>query len=150
MSTETIENLTVELRRTFPVTRERLFAAWTDPEEIRQWFGPEGVRVVNVEMDRRVGGKYLISAARNSGEICKAVGEFREFTPPSRLVYTWSLLENPEWDGVDSVITVEFNAQPGGTELHLSHQRLPGAESRDGHEQGWTGTLDKLARFLAA
>lgn len=142
---ETTENLIVELRRSFPVSRERLFSAWTDPTEVRLWFGPEGATVSNVQMDVRPGGKYAVTASC-SGDPCTAIGEYREVAPPSRLVYTWTWENDPDWVGVESVITVEFNEQPGGCELHLTHKGFPTAEHSGRHEYGWSGTLDKLAR----
>lgn len=147
-TTETTENLVLEIRRSFPVTRERLFAAWTDPGEIRLWFGPEGVSVVEAQMDLKPGGKYLISTRHTDDEIWTCTGEFREVTPPARLVYTWGWKDDEDWAGVDSVVTVEFNEQPGGAELHLTHRKFPSAESRDRHQFGWNGCLDKLARLV--
>jgi len=148
-TTETAEKLVVELRRTFPVSRERLFAAWTDPEEARQWFGPEGIRLRDYHMDARPGGKYAISIDQDNGEIWEIIGEFREVVRPSRLVYTWRFTDDPEWERVDSVITVEFTEQAGRAEAHLIHEGFPSAESRDNHARGWPGALDKLARLVA-
>lgn len=148
MSTEA-ENLIVELRRTFPVSRERLFAAWTEPKEMSQWFGPEGVRVLEARMDARPDGKFLISATGAAGEIWNAIGEYREVTPPSRLVFTWAWADIPEWQGIDSVVTVEFAEKSEGAEVHLTHERFPSADSRGRHEIGWTGSLEKLGSFLA-
>jgi uncharacterized protein YndB with AHSA1/START domain len=147
MSTEA-DSLIVELRCAFPVFRERLFTAWTQAGEISQWFGPEGVRVLEARMDARPGGKFLISATGAAGEIWTAIGEYREVTPPSRLVFTWAWADIPEWQGVDSVVTVEFSEKPGGTEVHFTHERFPSADSRGRHEIGWTGSLEKLGRFV--
>ncbi len=149
MSTQTIDHQTLELRRTFPVSRERLFAAWTDPEEFRQWFGPDSCRVLDVSMDVRVGGRYVVTIAGEGDEVMKNAGEFREVNPPSRLVYTWGWANDPDWDGVDSIVTVDFIEQPGGAEVRVSHQRFPSAESRGRHEYGWTGALENLAAYVA-
>ena len=146
MNTETVENLTLELRRSFPVPRERLYNAWTDPAEVRQWFGCK--TCVDARVDLRPGGSYLISSKNHEDQICTAVGEYREVTPPSRLVYTWRWEGDSDWDGVESVVTVEFNEQPGGTEMHLTHRGFPSAESRGRHEQGWTGVMEKLGDFV--
>jgi len=147
MNTETTENLSLEIRRTFPVSPERLFSAWTDPEEAKHWFGPEECRPRDFQMDARVGGKYLISIDRD-GELLQVAGEFQEVVCPSRLVYTWRWLNDPDWEGIDSIVTVEFTEQAGGTELHLTHERFPSAESRTNHESGWSATLENLGRYL--
>jgi uncharacterized protein YndB with AHSA1/START domain len=148
-TTTTTEELTLELRRTYPVSRERLYSAWTDPEEAKHWFGSEGARVREIRMDVRPGGQYHISASCSGAEICSAVGEYLEVTPPSRLVYTWRWLDDPDWEGVDSIVTVEFNEQPGGAEVHLTHRRFPSPEHRARHEQGWSDSLEKLGRQVA-
>jgi uncharacterized protein YndB with AHSA1/START domain len=148
-TTTTTENLVVELRRTFPVSRERIFAAWTDPAEARQWFGPEGCRIRDFQMDARVGGKYVISIDQDDGEVWQVMGEFREVVRPEKLIYTWRWADDPAWEGIESVITVEFTEQGSGTEVHLVHERFPSEESRNNHEKGWPGVLDKLERYLA-
>jgi len=148
MKTETIDNVILELRRTFPVSRERLFAAWTEPCAIRQWFGPDGVRILDAKMDVRPGGKYVISATGSTDEIWTVVGEYREIASPSRLAFTWRWDDDSDWEGVNSVVTVEFNEQPGGSELHLIHRGFPSTEHRGRHEHGWSGSLVKLARYL--
>jgi len=151
MKTETEENLILELRRSFPVTRERLYNAWTDPAEVRHWFGPEGLSVLDVQMDLRVGGSYLIKVKGCEGAgTMTAVGEFREVTPPSKVEYTWRVDGDTDWDGLESIVTVEFHEKAGGSELCLTHRGFPSEESRNRHEQGWSGTLEKLARRVQA
>ncbi len=55
-STET----TLNLRRTFKAPRPEVFRAWTDPEELKKWWGPEGYATPSAEVDLRVGGKYRL------------------------------------------------------------------------------------------
>ena len=148
MNTVTAEK--VEVRRKFPVTRERLFQrVWTDPALVKKWFGPEGVELKGCEIDARVGGQYAFDVFTKDGEIWRATGEYREITPPSKLVYTWRWDDDPAWDGFESLVTINFNEVPEGSEVHLIHERFPTEESRNNHEHGWGGCLDKLARLLA-
>ena len=81
--------LTLVVRRTIRATPERLFAAWTQPAHLRQWWGPEGVRCVGAEIDLRVGGGYRIDNALPDGKLLSIVGEFETIEPPHRLVYSW-------------------------------------------------------------
>ena len=151
MNTETVENLTLEIRRSFPVPRERLYNAWTDPAEVRHWFGPGEANILDVKMDVRVGGRYLISVKGcDGGGIKTAMGEFREVTPPSKLAYTWRFDGDSSWDDIESIVTVEFRELPGGSELRLTHRGFPSEESRNRHEQGWTGGLEKMAQVVNA
>lgn len=84
------DDATLVLRRLLKTTPERAFKAWTTPEHIQQWMRPEpGMVVPRVHMDLRVGGRFRIQMKNPDGEYFTAVGEFREVTPPERLVYTW-------------------------------------------------------------
>ena len=100
-------------------------------------------------MDLRVGGRYVLRMRADDGRIYAVGGEYREVERPRRLVYTWC------WEGTDgpepgavSLVTVEFHAQEGGTTVVLEHSGLTTEQSRTGHESGWIGTLDNLARRI--
>jgi uncharacterized protein YndB with AHSA1/START domain len=146
----TTETLAVEVRHTYPVSRERLFQAWTDPQEARLWFGGDGCRPRSLEMDVRPGGRFVMTVDGCEGGLWTVTGEYREVTPPSKLVYTWRWEDDPQWEGVDSVITVEFLECAGGAEVRLLHERFPSAESQANHQRGWTASLEKLAKILNA
>ena len=54
------DSLKVHVSRVLRASRERVFDAWTKPEQMRQWMGPAGWQVPELEADARVGGKYRI------------------------------------------------------------------------------------------
>jgi uncharacterized protein YndB with AHSA1/START domain len=144
------EKMLLRVTRAIPAPRERVFAAWTSPEEIKMWFGPETCRVVDAQVDLRVGGEYCfyISTPR-LGEV-SVRGQYREVTPPSKLVYTWRWEGNPAFEFGSSLVSVEFIEAGGSTTIRLTHEQLPSAESRDDHAQGWIGALDKLESYLVS
>lgn len=132
----------VKLTRHYPHPREKVFRAWTDAQALKHWFRPsEQHRCQAVELDPRVGGRYRIDVRSPDGEEHSVGGVYREIVAPSRLVFTWSKSGRPDFD---SVVTIELREVSGGTELTLTHERLPDAESRARHEQGWTGCLEHL------
>jgi uncharacterized protein YndB with AHSA1/START domain len=105
--------------------RERVFDAWTTPEAIKVWFGPETCRVLDAQVDLRVGGEYCFHlSTQEMGEI-SVHGQFREVTPPARLVYTWRWEGNPELASESSLVTVEFLQVADSTEIRLTHEQLP-------------------------
>ena len=97
-------------------------------------------------MHVRPGGSFRIGMRGPDGETVYAIGEYREVTPPERLVFTWV------WEGDDdfpeTVVTVEFHERGGSTEITLVHDGLLDEESRARHEQGWVDILEKLEPAL--
>jgi uncharacterized protein YndB with AHSA1/START domain len=136
----------LEIRRTFSAPRQRVFEAWTRPEELKRWAGPGRMETPLCEVDLRVGGQYRLHMRGPDGVEFQVFGTYREIDPPRRLVYTWSTERTN--DVVDSVITVEFLDRGGATEVVLRHANLPSAESRERHTKGWIGCLDKLATVV--
>jgi uncharacterized protein YndB with AHSA1/START domain len=132
------------LTRTLPAPPERVFKAWTDPEALTRWWVPvPGMSCPEAEVDLRVGGRYRITMRNTKGELLYVGGVYREVTPPTRLVYTWSWNGSSD-DGVETVVTVEFRAAGDRTELVLTHDGFPDQARCDGHERGWTGCLGHL------
>lgn len=138
-------SVTLQLRRTFRAPRERVFRAWTSPEELKRWHAPPPSTTPLVELDLRVGGKYRIHMRAPDGAEHHAVGVYREIDPPKKLVFTWS------WEGGDmndTLVTVEFLDRGATTELVLTHELFPNDDVSAKHEAGWSAALDKLAQVL--
>ena len=140
----------LRLTRRFDAPRERVFAAWTDPEVLRTWWAArpdwEGAAA---DVDLRPGGRYRLSMRDTAnGAVHSVSGEYREVRPPERLAYTWS------WDGApaemagsaDTLVVVEFAEADGGTEVTLTHEGFASGDIRDLHGEGWRGCLDSLER----
>ena len=136
----------LEVRRTFAAPRERVFQAWTAPEELKRWAGPGPMTAPVAEVDLRVGGRYRIHMRDPQGTEHRVIGEYREVDPPRRLVYTWTWETNPLV--TDSIVTVEFHERGASTEVVLRHEGLPSVESRDRHSSGWTQCLEKLGTVV--
>src|SRR5206468_2541018 len=80
------ERASVRIVDVFDAPRDVVFAAWTEPEQLKRWWGPGIFETVFAEVDLRPGGRYELVLEPGS---MRLVGEFREVTPPRRLVYTW-------------------------------------------------------------
>jgi uncharacterized protein YndB with AHSA1/START domain len=146
---ETVEKVPVlKMSRMIPAPPERVFAAWTSPEEIKAWFGPDQCRVLEARVDLRVGGEYYFALATDRFGKITLSGQYREITPPSKLIYTWRWEGNAELAGESSLVRVEFIPAGASTEIRLTHEQLPSIESRDDHGHGWSGSFDKLEKYL--
>jgi uncharacterized protein YndB with AHSA1/START domain len=148
MTTKTAEKTSLEIIRFINAPPARVYKAWTDPAELQRWFGPEDVRTIKIDADVRVGGKYRWDLLKQDGEEWACLGEYRELIPDKKIVFTWKWDDDEAWENHKSVVTVEFSARDGGTEVKLTHEKLPSEESRDRHNQGWNSVLDRLEKFV--
>jgi uncharacterized protein YndB with AHSA1/START domain/DNA-binding transcriptional ArsR family regulator len=131
-------------RRLLPVPRERVFAAWLDPVSLAQWMRPGDVARATVEVDPRVGGRFRIVMTHGQRDD-EHTGEYLVIEPPALLSFTW-LSANTDW--LPTIVTVEFLERGAGTELVLTHRRLP-ATKVDAHRKGWTDIIETLAVALS-
>jgi len=96
---------------------ERVFQAWTDPEELKQWHAPEPTGILAAVSENRIGGNRSLTLIIE-GKTYHVAGIYKEFDPPSKLVFNW---EDPDAPN-DSIMTVLF--KPLGedtTELEVSY-----------------------------
>jgi uncharacterized protein YndB with AHSA1/START domain len=134
------------LKRRLHAPPEKVYAAWTDPEKLIKWFGPDAGPVKQAELDVRRGGKYAIVFYTEDGEEHHVSGAYRDVVPNEKLVFTWAWRSMPERQ---SLVTVLIRPEPEGSLLTLIHEQFFDEAARDRHEHGWTGCLDKLERYLA-
>ncbi|MGH8793796.1 MAG: SRPBCC family protein, partial [Stackebrandtia sp.] len=120
----------LETRRDFTVSPQRLWQAFTQPEQLKAWFWPAGLDP-DVEVDARVGSRFRISSATKGFAVS---GVFVESDFPRRLAFNWM------WDGRDAetLVSVEFEAADDGSAMVLRHQGFADEASRDDHIEGWS------------
>ncbi len=136
------------LERVYEASAQRIFAAWTDPQQVALWWGPPGSAVQVVELDCRRGGRYRFGITYPDRPRFFISGSYEAVEPPHRLVFSWRW-ESPEMDIGLSRVTIELAAEGARTRLRLSHALLPSVEARRNHREGWLGILENLAGFLA-
>ena len=147
------EMLKVEFRRVIRAGRQRVFDAWTRPEELRKWFGPGAIRVAEVDTEPHAGGSYhmvmkgsIDGNPEDAERRVSVVGAYTAIVPGELIAFTWK----PDWTVEDeSLVTVRLREVEGGTELHLIHERIASQNSCGGYSQGWTSCLDKLGNYLS-
>jgi uncharacterized protein YndB with AHSA1/START domain len=138
----------VVFTRRYKAAPEKVWRAWTDPQALAKWFGPDDGGVVSVaEMDVRVGGRYHIRFGVPGAEEHNVSGVYREVVLHEKLVFSWAWQSTPERV---SRVTVVLQADGPGTELIFRHEQFFNQAARDRHEQGWAGAFTKLDRLLAA
>jgi len=134
------------VRRRIRATPERLFAAWTEPSQLRQWWGPRGVDCIDATIDLRVGGRYSVANRFPDGRVVWISGEFEVIEPPHRLEYTWRM----ESQTTSERVTVRFERDGDATEVIVTHERIPDERTSEMHERGWRECLDGLATWVVS
>jgi uncharacterized protein YndB with AHSA1/START domain len=145
------DNAAVSVSRVIDAPREEVFRAWTDPEEIKRWFGPGEFHTPEADVDLRPGGSYRFVMHPPEGNPMPISGTYQEIDAPERLVYTWKW----EVDGMgdtESLVEVEFrDAGEDRTEVVITHSRYEEAHTGEPYRMGWEGGLDKVeAMFTKA
>ena len=146
MDTKTATKPSLTLKRRLNAPPAKVFAAWIDPEKVKRWMGPGEVKALHAECDARVGGRYRWVMQAPSGEEYDVSGVYREVVANEKLVFTWAWKSAPEQE---SLVTVTFKPDGDGTLLTVTHEQFSNEDSRNQHQNGWTGALDKLERLFA-
>ena len=135
---------TVIVKKVISAGRDEVFEAFTNPDIMSKWFFPEEDMSAEVSNNLEIGGDYTLKMYAKNGDIYTHVGEYKEISPPEKLVFTWNS------DFVqDTVVTVTFVESGGSTEVTISHELLPSEEMRENHRKGWTGCVNRLDAFLS-
>jgi uncharacterized protein YndB with AHSA1/START domain len=158
-NTETQQALVIE--RVIDAPREKVWEAWTDPEQVKKWWGPKDFTAPSIQSDFREGGKYLWAMRGPDGKDYWSTGTFHEIVPPERLVVTDSFADEqgnpvpPSHYGMagdhpaEGLVTVTFDDVDGKTKLTVRYEGMAPSETRDLAEAGWNETLDKLEALLS-
>ena len=126
-----------------------VFDALITAEGIARWWGPDAGPVLVAESDARVGGRFKVRFRLLDGTEHESTGEYLEIVRPERVTSTWRWTGGMEDPG-ESRIEMVLRPIAEGTELTFTHSRLHDEESRQSHQDGWNGALDKLEAMFAA
>lgn len=159
-----METKTIIIERTFNAPVERVWQAWTNPDEIKEWWGPKFWTCPVAEIDLREGGKYLycMRGAMGPGlpeQDFWSAGVFKEIIPMEKIVATDHFADAEgnykngkdvgmpgEWPD-EMTITTMFEDIDGKTKVTIVHEGHP-ASIADNANHGWNQQLDKLAALL--
>jgi len=165
MSPSASQTLDVIARRTYSVPVEAVWAAWTEPEVIRRWWGPEGFTCPLARMDVRAGGVSLLAMQappQYGGGRTYTTWSYSVVEPMARLEYVVRFADEAGTtispaeagippgvpDAVPHLVTFTPTAE-GGTELSITESGYTASQARDMSQNGLDQCLDKLAVVLA-
>ncbi len=155
------------ISRSFDAPVVLLWKALTEPERMAKWWGPKGFPVAAAKMDFRVGGRYHYGMKTPDGGVMWGRFIYREIKEPSRLVLVNSFSDenggvarhpmSPTWPlEMLSIFTLDDERQRARLTIRwipvnaTEEERATFAGAMEGMKQGWSGTLDQLADYLAS
>jgi uncharacterized protein YndB with AHSA1/START domain len=138
---------TVILERFLAAPPDQVFKAWTDPETLVRWFGPEGFTTSEITAEARVGGRWSNTMTSPEGKRYVSSGEVREIVPSERLVIFDEGKGEPMLGHATKII-VTFQPSGPGTAMQLVHGVFKSVEMRDECVRGWTSTFNRLERLM--
>ena len=148
-STPVTADQEILITRIFDAPRERVFRAWTDPDEVAAWYGPEQWETPRdrINIDLRVGGRYELTMVRRGGGSEFAIGyEIVELSEPELIVLRSDPM--PEMGMHEpTVVRVEFHDHGDRTRMTLSDGPHP-PQGRGPAEAGWNAAFDKLSALV--
>jgi uncharacterized protein YndB with AHSA1/START domain len=148
MSQDTItQRPSLTIVRRIKVPPAKIYDAWTRPDLIVRWFGPDAGPVLSAKIDLRVGGCFRVVFQTLDGETHDCSGEYREVEADRKLIFTWQWASTPERQ---SLVNIQLRPIPEGTELTFTHSQFFDEAARDRHTFGWNGSFNKLEAMLEA
>lgn len=149
-SAATAKPLELTITRTFDAPRELVYKLFTEPDHIMKWMGPRGFVSGNFTQDARVGGHWRgMLHPINGGRDLWQGGTFLEIVPPARVSYTFAWDDENGKPGVETIVTLDFEAQGDRTKVLFHQTGFTSEGERDGHLGGWSETFDKLGEYLS-
>lgn len=165
MSTDT-ESRPFVISWTFAASRERVWKAWTELDQLKQWFGPKGFTISSAKLDLRPGGVFHYGMRSPDGHEMWGKFVYREIIAPERIVLVNSFSDaqggltrhpmSPTWP-LEMLSTTTLAGDKNRTTLTLEWRPHNATESERktfdsahaGMKQGWTGTMEQLADYLS-
>lgn len=149
-----MEHNNVTIIKTLPASIQRVWDAWTHPEEVKQWLSPEGMTNPEVTVDLKVGGAYrIVMEGRNmpnpqhNGKMAVG-GTYLEIEVPTKLVFTWLWEKAPPGTHTTTITILLKAVDSNTTELTLIHTGFPDDTMRHEHNMGWNSTFRKLEQYM--
>jgi uncharacterized protein YndB with AHSA1/START domain len=148
--TPTLHVHQIVLTRILDAPPERVWAAWTTPEQVERWFAPRPVAVKpgSVVLDPRPGGRFALTMVMPDGTEYPNDGSFSELDRPRRLAFGGPVENHPGLRAVSTVVTFA-DLGDGRTELTVTQTLTCSDEMPELARRGWTQALDQLADVVA-
>ena len=151
--------LDLVLERTLPVAPDKVWAAWTDPALLVQWFTPAPWKTVSADLDVRPGGRCITTMESPEGEQFPNAGCYLQVEPESLLVFTSAMVEGfrpvvaesgmPPFTGrIEIAPTADGGTHYRAIAMHAD-KASAGQHLDMGFQEGWGAAIDQLVALLS-
>lgn len=155
-----VQRMVVE--RIFDAPVELLWKAYTDPQYVQQWWGPNGFSSPSCRSDFRVGGTFLYCMRTPDGQDFYTAGQFHEIVPHEKIVYSMYFadaqgnqispeqlgIEHEAIDGADDIVLFESLGDGRSKITMIGNEPMESART-SGQLEGAQQMLDKMAAVLS-
>ena len=148
---ETTKHIKVDVTKDFPVPVSRLYQAWIQPEELKQWWHPMGNHLQHAYTKPEAGGRIEYAFTNDEGKHPFTItGTYKEAEEKKRLVYTWKWqLAAAAVDDSEFLLTVTFLEAGEGSQLSVTQENFTSEEALQPHREGWEKALNELHQYLS-
>jgi len=146
ISTTTDRELVIT--RVIDAPRRLVFKAWTQPEHIARWWGPQGFATIHCEMDVRVGGTHRFGMRSPQGTDHWKRGVYREIVEPERIVFTFAWEDADGNPGHKLLTTVPSPSKARKPGSRCAKPRSRRARVATTHATGWTSCFERFADYM--
>jgi uncharacterized protein YndB with AHSA1/START domain len=137
---------TVEMSKNFPVPVERLFEAWNEPEQLKQWWHPLNNHLESVKNELKEGGTIEYEFENHKLHIR---GNYKEVSKNEKLVYSWNWeLADEQVKNAEYILSVDFIPEENGSRLQIRQEGFENEVATKPHKDGWEQGLTSLEAFL--
>jgi uncharacterized protein YndB with AHSA1/START domain len=148
---ETSNAIKLELSKSFTVPKVRLYQAWINPDDLKQWWHPMGTTLQEATTKPEVGApvKYVFVAEEGAQSLTIS-GVYKEVAEGERLVYTWNWqLPTATVNDSEFLLTIVFSSENSGSGLSVTQENFSNDEAVQPHREGWEKALNDLDKFLS-
>lgn len=139
--------LNLEVSKQFQCSKETLYKAWTDPEQLKQWWKPMGKRLTEVENNITEGGEVRYTFENNSPKID---GKYVKVDDHNVLEYTWNWhLSTEQTEDSAYKLSVRFEGDENKSSIFIAQYGFKNQESVQPHKHGWEQGLKQLHEYLS-
>lgn len=141
----------IVIERYFAASPAAVFAAWTDPSMVKQWFGPAPNSLRAAEIDLRVGGGWKFIESLDQGRSVGFEGMYLEIASNERLSFTWTKFvahaDGHRETTPESSVLVTFSANGTGTDVRVIHRDVHDEPTHKGFTKGWGFAMRTMAEL---